>query len=569
MALSSIVETPNGFSLVTFPGDQYYFLLDDTLKVVTQESVSSNLPYQKVSFENSSETLTISILPPLTLLQRLNLNLFCDHLSTDSSISNKIDYVLKRVDFPPKSTYFKEDFSVWDIENRLLETEDEYITFVILRRMYLPPDAQKYQDIIFERHVLKKSGELKHDALITMIQSLNPVPQPFLFDYLFIRSKLESLNGDADFYTWTKKILGIKMELLPLTTVIETTKFNRCDVFCKSLAKIVGVVDCAPHVTQVVEDLFKLEADILDNCDSPDTILNPSEFHVTERRFKLAQYLAHYSDASFDPNLTIQHIVGCSDKDPVVDACISYFLHIHKADRFFSFHENIKSLVESHERTNDIQMNYQFLIKLIQTDYFERNRVTLGENTLAKLLHMALRNIKDISTLVDLCKKIRVMNIESLMSYTPFLDSLSMLLRSSENTILFAVCNIFTSLGMTNIAVQQWVVTNFHVIIGHLNGGKIHPRLVFMFAHLIHNALNKKENIEAFVDLGGVKTLMSCLNVKIHKNSSNNRLEFIEEILHVLWILSSDEIVATYIVEAQGVQILFELLKNSFAFWTV
>src|SRR5690606_18621461 len=113
---------------------------------------------------------------------------------------------------------------------------------------------------------------------------LNPVPQCFLYDTLFIRSKLEALSGDDDYYTWTYKYVKLKPELLPLKVDqgIQAVSINytRADLFAHSVAALIGVKGNKVFLShnlslgtidasKIPNDPFDIEEDIFSNVDSP------------------------------------------------------------------------------------------------------------------------------------------------------------------------------------------------------------------------------------------------------------------------------------------------------------
>lgn len=306
LPIEKIVKLEENQKIYEFEENDYFLQLDNNFEPKKQENY--NLPFKKYEFQDKDTSLSITILPELPISQMVGLSFIIDHISTDILIKNDVDYqILEEGEIQTKSTLFQEDYSVWDQITRIIQTENQKIYYAILRRIYLPPDADDYQDIIFE--VKTPHNNFKFDKFIKMVHSFNPTPQGFFYDLLLIRARLESINGDEDFFTWTHKILKLKLEALPLNSMIESTKYNRLDIFAKSVGKSLGI-DIGLHVDKIANDPFLIENDIYSNCDSPDTIEKPSQEHLVEKRFKLSKYLAFYCDGVFDEKLNLNFIVS-------------------------------------------------------------------------------------------------------------------------------------------------------------------------------------------------------------------------------------------------------------------
>lgn len=95
----------------------------------------------------------------------------------------------------------------------------------------------------------------------------------------------------------------------------------------------------------------------------------------------------------------------------------------------YDIQTDLKAEIELLEKSSIVTMNYTFFIKLLKTDFFKN--INFGDHSLAKLLCIAFKNIKDQTQLSLLCECLLNLDILSLMSYSPFLETLTSLLRVS------------------------------------------------------------------------------------------------------------------------------------------
>jgi hypothetical protein len=145
VSLSKIIDVPEGFKIFEF--NSYHLLIDDSF---IQKETNEKLPYFKTTFENEDSDLSIISLPPRDMSQRLNLKELCERVATSTLIKRKEDYTVHFPKVSKKSTLFSKDISVWDYSEVVVESENAKIHLCCLRRMFLPPDAEQYQDFFIE-----------------------------------------------------------------------------------------------------------------------------------------------------------------------------------------------------------------------------------------------------------------------------------------------------------------------------------------------------------------------------------------------------------------------------------
>lgn len=557
LPLQKIVKQDQDLKIYEFH-ECYFFQLDKGFEELKQDD-NLQLPFKKYQFKLDDTNLTVTILPELPISQMIGLPFIIDHLSTDTLIKNDVDYQLIDEDVPTKTTLFQEDYSVWDQTIRVIQTEKHTIYFAILRRIYLPPDADDYQDIIFE---LKTPNEnFKFDKFVKMVHSFNPLPQGFFYDLLLIRARLESLNGDEDFFTWTHKILKLKLELLPLNSMIESTKFSRLDMFGKTVAKLLGL-EVGEQVIRTYTDPFIIEQDIFSNCDSPDTIEKPSQEHLVEKRFKLSKFLAFYCDGVFDSKLDFSFIISKMKESKLAKQLMSYFLHLHKINSMYDFDTDLKSEIELLEKSSIATMNYQVLIKLLKTDFFKNLNYGPNDHSLAKLLCIAFKNIKDQTQISLLCECLPSLDLNNLMSYNAFQETMTNLFRSNVNSILNSVTISLINLSGEKL-IKYWILNNINLLINHLISGKNNVSLINHFLLLMKNVMDVKETREILIDKNVIPSLFMVIKGKFTDKSSNERIKMFENAIFNLYLLSTDDTISSLYIKYNAIDRLQNIFNNT------
>ncbi|KAG2389580.1 hypothetical protein C9374_014140 [Naegleria lovaniensis] len=246
---------------------------------------------------------------------------------------------------------------------------------VVCRRRFIPPYATHYQDIVFEYDYADNSSKAaSQNELFNMcVQSCNPLPQCFLYDQLTIRTKLESLACDEDFYCWVQLKFGLKPELYPLKWGHEVGDHTRPEIFVKAVGDVIDCILSQPKDPSTIHDPFSVEHDLVYNVDSPDTVKNPTIQHIIQWRNKISYYLAYYSDSieysSFERIVkALLHLkqIGELAKDKKMQhykrtliLLMEYFLHLRIVNQEYDFEKPIEEKIEEIEQKTD-EMHYSF-----------------------------------------------------------------------------------------------------------------------------------------------------------------------------------------------------------------
>eukprot|EP01080_Neovahlkampfia_damariscottae_P005842 gene5842-9665_t len=586
--LSKIIDLEKGFKI--FELNSYHILIDEKFK---EKKMNEKLPYFKTHFENGKENLSIISLPPREISQKLNLKELAERISTTNLIKQKEDYSIQFLKSQKKKTLFSKDLSIWDHVELLIETENEKIYFSCLRRMYLPSDTEQYQDFFIELKIPKNYENEKDsfEKFKKSIKSLNSSPQEFLYDFLYIRAKLESLNGDEEYYNWTNKILNLKPDLLPLKVTNNKMKiplnYSRADIFAKNLSLVLGIKDIGTNIEQI-SDIFFIEQNILENTDSPDTINSPSKEHQIKRRFKLSKYLAYYCTEGFDSKLNTKKIIEkiknsetTKQELNLLNILISYFIHLHQEDVLFSFKNEtfrmvneLKKVVEvcvKNKKEMKVKLNSNFLIKLMKFDYFLIPSVEMNyKDCFADFFTIVFHCVDSNQHVNQICQELaRIIEInddfKSYLINEDFLTVLSEFLLSNDYTLLYTVGTLFVNLSVNSKNIKKWIVSSncLTLILEQIQSSKLPQKLLSLYSLLLKNCMEEKESRDLMVENNVIPTLVSLLNLKLNENSTNERISLLERVTRNIWILSPDEIVCNLLVQNDVISILINLLKSS------
>ncbi|KAF0979799.1 hypothetical protein FDP41_000952 [Naegleria fowleri] len=246
---------------------------------------------------------------------------------------------------------------------------------VVCRRRFIPPYATHYQDIVFEFDYADDSSKAtSQNELFNMcVQSCNPLPQCFLYDQLTIRTKLESLACDEDFYCWVQLKFGLKPELYPLKWGHEVGDHTRPEVFVKAVGDVIDCILSQPKDPSTIHDPFAVEHDLVYNVDSPVTVKNPTIQHIIQWRNKVSYYLAYYVDSIEYSNFerivkALLHLKQLEElaKDKRIQQykrtlilLMEYFLHLRIVNQEYDFEKPIEEKIEEIEQKTD-EMHYSF-----------------------------------------------------------------------------------------------------------------------------------------------------------------------------------------------------------------
>ncbi len=269
--------------------------------------------------------------------------------------------------FNKQKPIFEDDKSIYNCYEIVLETKREdkdYINHVIVaRRMYMPPEGEKYQDFVFEYSQAKVSEKTKDDVrqdLHQIVQSLNPLARCFLYDTLLIRSRLETLGGDDDFYTWAGKRMHMKPELTPNSeSDSDLEQQPQANLFAKS---ILDILEPKEFTQEQLEAPFVMEALIRENVEA---LPNERRDHVW--RTRLASYLAYYTDAGelglgYSDKLSLKQMIDTitttqnESVKAVLKELINYFLHLKPLEGAY---DSTKPLIERIESLDAIATQKQ------------------------------------------------------------------------------------------------------------------------------------------------------------------------------------------------------------------
>jgi hypothetical protein len=353
------LKVSSGYKIVELFNQYFITLVNEFKENKTEENDS--LRCTTFLHGSTGTTLKVTMVEERNWYHSANINLrtFAEKVATVSLLKTNIDFqLLQNTVFNKERPLFEEDKTIWLGYEIVLEATYEKRTFVhgvvVVRRMYLPPEGENYQDFVFELRRPKTSNDTivaVHDQLNQIVQSLNPLTRCFLYDTLLLKSRLESLNGDEDFYTWASKRMGMRPEF-NLTEEEDTEHSSRADQFVSAILNLVNATD--PN-EQVLEAPFLIEQQIRE-------ILDPTHGEVSHTwRLKLAAYLAYFADAGslglgYSEKLSFATMVNMLKNDGTHDAIkgaiialLDYFLHLKLCDGVYDQNKTLTARIEQVE----------------------------------------------------------------------------------------------------------------------------------------------------------------------------------------------------------------------------
>ncbi|KAL9642858.1 hypothetical protein ABK040_015829 [Willaertia magna] len=349
-----------------------------------------------------------------------------NNLQNNNSLQNdNLQHRMKRVIvcrrkyLPPYASHFQDIIIIHDFEYIIPENDVNHhpsihkTTNTHNNPMTSPLLNQSEQNNI-KQFILNENINLTalnpNHLLDICLQSLNVFPQCFLYDELSIRTKIESLNGDIEFYDWVSLKLNLKPELYPIkltnniydnnlsSNEIQLKKnLDRVDLFMSEIIKLISNNGNQTSTSDSNNDLlFDIEKDLVNNVDSPE---NTKNINLQKWRSKLAYYLAYYCDGKFSNELTLevlmeyfcnnvninnnilqqnQNTTNATTSDAnqnnnnsmisnleqsanisKIISIFNYFLHLRFSDQMYDFQTSLTEMIEMIEQKTD-ELQYSF-----------------------------------------------------------------------------------------------------------------------------------------------------------------------------------------------------------------
>eukprot|EP00467_Chlorarachnion_reptans_P000510 CAMPEP_0114514900 /NCGR_PEP_ID=MMETSP0109-20121206/16417_1 /TAXON_ID=29199 /ORGANISM="Chlorarachnion reptans, Strain CCCM449" /LENGTH=1026 /DNA_ID=CAMNT_0001695005 /DNA_START=20 /DNA_END=3100 /DNA_ORIENTATION=- len=320
-----------------------------------------------------------------------------------------------------------------------LSTKTREIGVIGVRRKFIPPQIDTFQDMIFilkgpKQKSEKRSNEpLFMQCLERIVDSLSPTvmdwkrdstwvldpsvtrskeAHPTYIDRFMIETQVNALLCSHEVYSWLKNRPAFKIK--PTKTFGGQTIFALAEHFCKSILKVAG-----QHVkTNVKDPLF-----IIKRIDiAAGEMIAPASKAVRKMllhnwKWRVSAYFAHMVESYAPEQLTIQSLArtvieanmrGLSEEDTqVLNRVIAFLSFFHEEGKTYSQPESLLEIIEDKKMLSNLSCNEFVLTKLLQTPYFERLCPKDGEEYPGFLQHLLFFKSENLELLRVVCRKAR------------------------------------------------------------------------------------------------------------------------------------------------------------------
>ncbi|KAL0476698.1 dinB, partial [Acrasis kona] len=571
----------------------YVIALDDEYKKQGADDLTSDTKLKSITFKhNNGNLIKVSMVKERSMQSpQMNLRTLAEKVATCEYLRNNVDYKIVSSDgFDKDRSNQILDKSVWSGYQISLQTLENVTTRVVIvtRRSYLPPFGDKYEDIVFEM-----SGPNSEVTLLEkIVHSLHSTSNCFIYDTLLLRTRLESLTADDDFYTWCYKRLQMEPEVV---NDPEVTSLDDFMTALKALTISNKVSQELLHRPTKIENklfsnsnvpreqlsaylAFKMDSGVINVGDCflnevVDRIKNPNtDEKVKSALSQLLDYALHLKpkdepfvwDQSLDVRIDKVEFKASSKQDMVLSTLTpfdSYTPQEAEDDSALtgqSFFESDPNHAEAKNRFQRVahqqaacrrineppcHMNTTFFSKLLQLNYFTSATI------LTKLITFAIRTTKEYNIMHHICTKALqlVYQREDVKIHfcndQAFLHAMAGLLRYDDHALLMMVCRLFCKLTADSVHVKDWFASTgyFYFVADHISCPTTQHDAIALLINVLQNCMDSTKRRGLIAEQVYLVSLL-LERIKTNYNTmSVGRLEMLRAASGAILVLSADE----------------------------
>eukprot|EP00298_Acanthocystis_sp_HF-20_P016227 c21417_g2_i1.p1 GENE.c21417_g2_i1~~c21417_g2_i1.p1 ORF type:complete len:877 (+),score=355.32 c21417_g2_i1:145-2775(+) len=415
-----------------------------------------------------------------------------------------------------------------------IATEKRDIVVLIIRRNYIPPIGDYFQDLIFCYHgavemEAKVSDEDMYQMFCGIVDSVQPTKTMTFYDDTAAEVRCQGLLFDEDSYVW--------FDSQGFTAIVKDAGIALFKCICDTLVKKkqgieLDLKNVYPTIS-TIQDPFDIINDM--EQDAPGLDLDSPNIYWRCWKDKLARYFAFVLDGGIHPDAfnleTVAELVLAQDKLDSKEIknfrrLFDYLLHLRAPSKDYNQNTvTIEKLVDP-QLLLDFVCNERVLGTLLRSGYISVLFAELGDRSdqaYVKFLHLLLQRRKTTIEVAFQAAQ-QIADLSSLPENRKFLSNMSDLiltlidfLRLNEERLLLPAAMALANLTEQNPKVKTLVVLEnaMQHIVHQAHLTTKNDRVVQALCVLIKNCLNTEEAIRQKVAREGLaKPLIAILKNK-------------------------------------------------------
>ncbi|KOO25498.1 arm repeat protein [Chrysochromulina tobinii] len=403
-----------------------------------------------------------------------------------------------------------------------LRTPQRDVGVIAIRRKFIPPVGDTYQDIFIVLHddVGIEDAIMFMNGLERQADTLSPLVKFPFYDDTITKVKADALLYDEDSFSWFH------------AEGIISSQVDAARAFYKSIANLLNKEQCVEFrmeevesETVIIEDPFRVIITLWDDAPGLNEHSDPLAWRNWRRR--VARYLYWSIDGGLHPGemdmgmlIKCHRMQSCTMRSrDILERLFDFFVHMSSDTRHFELDSStLADKVGDPEFMQSFTMNKRPLLVLLEQGFLQR---CLQEESPPKyikfLADMINRPFEETGTelLVTLCNQIAMMSqiefdkVQLIKEHVmlPLIE----LLRSDDDHLLLAVVKALVNLSSGNAEAKDMVVNEGGVrsIVPHLLNKP--QELARAFCVLLKNCLTAPELRERILNDGAVAPLVTLL----------------------------------------------------------
>jgi len=403
-----------------------------------------------------------------------------------------------------------------------LRTPQRDVGVLAIRRKFIPPVGDTYQDIFLVLHddIGIEDAVMFMAGLDRQADTLSPLVKVPFYDDTITKVKADALLYDEDSFSWFH------------AEGIVSSQVDAARAFYKSVANLLNKEGAAEfHMDEVepetvtIEDPFRIIITLWEDAPGLSDDSDPLAWRNWRRR--VARYLYWAIDGGLHPGemdmgmlIKCQKMSSCSMRArDILERLFDFFVHMSSDDRQYDIDSStLADKVGDPDFMQSFTMNKRPLLVLMEQGFLQR---CLQEESPLKyikfLADMLNRPFEETGTelLVQLCNQIAMMGqieydrVQLIKEHV--LLPLIELLRSDDDHLLLAVAKALVNLSSGNAEAKDSIVNEGGVraLIPHLLNKP--QELTRAFCVLLKNCLTAPELRERIINDGAVAPLVKLL----------------------------------------------------------
>eukprot|EP00300_Choanocystis_sp_HF-7_P011518 c17496_g1_i2.p1 GENE.c17496_g1_i2~~c17496_g1_i2.p1 ORF type:complete len:842 (+),score=170.50 c17496_g1_i2:216-2528(+) len=455
-----------------------------------------------------------------------------------------------------------------------IRTETRDVAVVVVRRRYIPPEGEYYQDVMIQyfgtlNTIAKKSQVLEWTQRI--VDSLSPLRPVRFYDDTLAQVKSQGLLFDEESYNW---FAG--MGFYPSVA-------DGARAFFKSICNILfsenrlDMYD--PEHIETNEQLIDDPMDIILDMEGEPPGLNHESpiSHQETWKAKVSRYFAYVLDGGLHPDtfdiamLAKMVIEGniSSKTDETITKLLDYALYMRTRGEPFHRGQTIVEKLNDENMMKDFVVNERVLGILLSTNYMDKTITDLiGKKVYVTFLLTLLKRNNTVNLTIDTVRAVAILSGDvsgrSQLVKAHVIQLLIPYLQVNHEEIILSVGRALVNLSGDNLKAKAEIVlqNGIRYVVQNNHLSDKGPEVVKTMCALIKNCLNAEEAQRKKIAQDGVAQPL----IELIKTPTIEGLKVQDEVVakaaSAIWNLCGSEDGKTAVVQAGGNRALIELLKQ-------